>query len=408
MPAGTPRPYTKWYRVWERTSAADFQQEAIILPIALLLILVHTWGRRRNRKYAQTWAQAFAPAISEEYAVVGFGGRKRPSAEDVQSMGLVKAMTSDTLMIPDEIVREKTAQSFTSYATGRQNVAFMDIRLTLYKRYNPLMLLLDYGMSLFVESVPEPEEKIEAIAFSFDGQEKDIVPVASVGEQEALADSTKGLRSSYDSFVWAIVHKDHMRRLRDDRYDLSLTTTKDLPQLPTWAAVMTESAEVTDTLLTPDLLKALETVGEAQFESLVVSDQPLERPTKIEEAAPRKRVGLTLRFPPGAASSPAAWDSSLPLFRWFLRFPDTLVQRAHFRPEVQRKVRSAREAEIDKIRRREDEEKAEDRKAEADRKKKAERDAKLKLLSADDQRKFLEKEREKEQRKQGKKMQKRG
>ena len=41
---------------------------------------------------------------------------------------------------------------------------------------------------------------------------------------------------------------------------------------------------------------------------------------------------------------------------------------------------------------------------ESDKKKKADREKKLSSLSAEEQRKFLDKEREKEQRKQGKKM----
>jgi Protein of unknown function (DUF1682) len=406
-PTGIARPYTKWYRVWERTTPADFAQEAVILPILLILIILHSWGRRKNRRLAQSWAVAHAKPLSDEYAVVGFSGRKKPLPEEVQNLGLAQAMAEDKIIVPAEIIKEKTAQSFASYATGRQNVAFMDIRLMLYKRYNPLTLLLEWVASLLFESMREPEEKVEAVAYTFDGRERDIVPVTSVGEQEALVDSTKGLQSGYDSFIWAIVHKNAMRQLREDRYDLSLTSTKDLPQLPHWATIMTESAEITETLLTPELLKILNDVGDELFESLIVSDQPLERPTKLEEATPRKRIGLTLRFPSGSASSPSAWDSTLPLFRWFLRLPDTLAQRARFRPEVQRKVRSIRETEVEKLRRRDDEEKAEERKLEADRKKKAERDAKLKGLSAEEQRKFLDKEREKEQRKSNKKSTKR-
>ena len=50
------------------------------------------------------------------------------------------------------------------------------------------------------------------------------------------------------------------------------------------------------------------------------------------------------------------------------------------------------------------EEKAEDRRLEDAKRKKTERDSKLKGMSAEEQRKFLEKEREKDQRKMGKKM----
>jgi hypothetical protein len=40
---------------------------------------------------------------------------------------------------------------------------------------------------------------------------------------------------------------------------------------------MTESAEITDALLTPELIKAAELAGDL-LEFLIVSDQPIEKP----------------------------------------------------------------------------------------------------------------------------------
>ena len=68
-----------------------------------------------------------------------------------------------------------------------------------------------------------------------------------------------------------------MKALRDERYDVSLTTTKDHPKLPIWATVMTESAEVTDFLLTPELVKAVEAAGEL-MNYLIITDQPIDKP----------------------------------------------------------------------------------------------------------------------------------
>ena len=70
-----------------------------------------------------------------------------------------------------------------------------------------------------------------------------------------------------------------MKQLREDRYDISLTSTKDHPKLPNWATVMSESAEVTDLLLTPELISAVEETGEL-LDYLIITDQPLEKPTK--------------------------------------------------------------------------------------------------------------------------------
>lgn len=73
---------------------------------------------------------------------------------------------------------------------------------------------------------------------------------------------------------------------------------------------------------------------------------------------------------------------------------DHLVSSAHFRPEALRRIRQTREEQIAKIKKADDEEKAEERKLAADKLKKEQRDAKLSRLSADEQRKFLDKERE--------------
>jgi hypothetical protein len=42
---------------------------------------------------------------------------------------------------------------------------------------------------------------------------------------------------------------------------------------------MSESAEITETLLTPELIQAIEQAGN-DFEFLIVTDQPIDKPTK--------------------------------------------------------------------------------------------------------------------------------
>lgn len=232
---------------------ADFYAELVILPFILLVVLVNVWGTRTNRRKAKAWLDAHMPALSSEFAVVGFGS-KEPGAKE-------------------ELLKEKSKDVYASYATGRQNVAFVDIKLSLYKRYNPLALLGDVVLGFFIDSMPAPSEKVELTAYAFDGLEGQVVPRMQGQEVEK-----KGRGSTYDGFVWAVVHKDNMKRLRDDRYDLSLTSTKDHPKLPVWATVMSESAEITEALLTADLVKAIEACGE-DLESLIVTDMPVDAPT---------------------------------------------------------------------------------------------------------------------------------
>lgn len=237
---------------------------------------------RKNRNRATSWVRAHLPTLQKEFAVVGFGGvRKAPTVDSVQSEGLLKASASDELVDPITLLKEKTAQEFTTYATGRQNVAFLDVSIKLLKRYNPVLLLADHIVSIFLESWPTPVEKVELISYAFDGKEKDLVPVPA-GDKESLEiKAPKGNGSSYDGFVWVVAHKNAMRQLRTERYDVSMTFTKDNPKLPPWATVMSESAEVTNTLLTPELIKAIEQAGES-LDYLIISDQPIDKPTKYE------------------------------------------------------------------------------------------------------------------------------
>ena len=70
-----------------------------------------------------------------------------------------------------------------------------------------------------------------------------------------------------------------MRLLREERYDISLILPKDHEKLPAWTTVMSEAAEITETILTPDLAKAIEEAGDL-FEYLIITDQPVDKPTK--------------------------------------------------------------------------------------------------------------------------------
>lgn len=107
---------------------------------------------------------------------------------------------------------------------------------------------------------------------------------------------------------------------------------------------------------------------------------------------------------------PSSGDYSkvLPLFQYFVRLADLLVQGAHFRPEVLRKVRTTRDDMVRKLQKADEEEKAEERNLEREKAKKLKRDLELKGLDAKGQKKYLEKEKEREMKKSQKKMTTRG
>lgn len=243
--------------MWERTTLDDFKLELYVLPFILVVVAVHLWGTRRNRSKANHWIKSHAPVLQQEFAQVGYA-RPQAGAEELN---------------PTNFLKEKKPDEFATYATGRQNVAFVDFKLTLAKRFNPLMRFGELLISLFFESIPATVERLEATAYVFDGQESKVAPIIAKGAGEKVTNST------FDGFVFAVVHKDLMKRLREDRYDLSLTASKDHAKLPLWVTVMSESAEVTDTILTPELIKAISDAGD-DFEALVITDQPMDQPRK--------------------------------------------------------------------------------------------------------------------------------
>lgn len=229
-------------------------------------------GVRLNRNKAKKWIRAHAAPLAAEFALVGFAGVPAFAA-DKQGDDLVQALADSNAQQGDSLLKEKSLFEFATYATGRANIAFLDVKLTLVKRFNPLTAFIESVFGFFFESFPQPGDVVEATLYPFDGKEALTVP----GLTGAAELRSKDSKSSYDSFVWAIVHKERMKKVREDRYDVSLTYTKDNSKLPNWLTVMSESAEITDALLTPELAKAAETAGDL-LEYLIVSDQPIDKP----------------------------------------------------------------------------------------------------------------------------------
>lgn len=184
------RPYTAWYRVWERVTVADFYQELAIIPVIIIVVIVNLWGAAANRKRAQRWADTHLPQLEAEFAKVGFG--------------------------KGYLWKEKSKNEYTTYCTGRQNVAFLDTKLTLFKRYNPFMWFGESIASFLFESIATPAERVEATAYMFDGKEKQFVPARAQAQGHSSAPHKD---STFDGFVWAIVsHSRRDARTRANQY----------------------------------------------------------------------------------------------------------------------------------------------------------------------------------------------
>ncbi|KAK6538816.1 hypothetical protein TWF694_010381 [Orbilia ellipsospora] len=364
-----------WYAFWMRASPGDFITEYFVLGFLSLMITWHFIGVGINRKIAKNFVKKHVPLLQREYARVGFQKTLTTTEEAKDDVAAGKFVGDEKTLI-----REESAQEFVHYDSGRMNVLSTVFEIKLKGRGNPFLWVFESLTSFFMDSVAAPSDTVTITTYTADG---------------ADASRTGGHSSKYDSFVWGIVNKKSMSKHRDARYDLSLTKTVDTNKLPPWLTVMTESSEITEMLLTKELIAAIEAFGPS-FQYILITDQPIEKPTTLSEfEKAKKRIVLHLDV-----NSSSKTDA---LLEYFLRLPDFLVTNAHFRPEVLRKVRSMREDERRKLEKVEEEKKAEERQASKDEKKKQERDAKLRGLSADEQRKFLDKEKDKEMKKAAKK-----
>lgn len=165
---------------------------------------------------------------------------------------------------------------------------------------------------------------------------------------------------------------------------------------------MTESKEISDAVLSADLVAAVKALGQDAFEAVVISDAPTEKPERPEElegALGKRRVEVSV------APSEAEGEKVEGLVKSVVKLMDALSSgKGVFRENVVRKIKATREEEGRKLRRKVEEEGKEEREAKLAEKKKEEREKKLRGMTAEQQRKFLEKERDREQKKGVKKM----
>ena len=232
---------------------------------------VYSWGVRRNRKLAREWVSKHRDVLEREFALVGFDAQGKPNTLPVTEEDKLLAEVSEKNKLDvADLLRENSPTEFVLYASGRNNVAFVHVTITLMKRNNPLVLVGELLLSFVFDSIPEPADCVTVTLSPFDG-----------GENALLGRSGASGGSRYDNFIWAIVNKKTMNQWRQNRYDLSLTTTRDWEGLPNWCSIMTEAKEIGDLVLTKEIKEAVEQVGaDGGLEYLLVSDQRMEKPEK--------------------------------------------------------------------------------------------------------------------------------
>ncbi|VEU23117.1 DEKNAAC104018 [Brettanomyces naardenensis] len=283
---------------WQRLASYPWQLEIVSLSFMAVYIVFFYIGSKYNQRLVNRFMDSILPTLKDNFFQVG--------------------VTTTRLLAQDD------HQHYTLYASGRLRVESLIARFELQSRQNPFVWIMELVTSQFFDSIDKPEDKV-TFEFKID------------------ADGS----AQYDDFVWGIVTKDNMNKYRKDNYYLSLTKTSESGKLPAEFVFMNEVPEMNEVLFTKKLPNLLEK-SKNLLQLIAITDQPIDKPEKISQLRPTKRIILQLRVPKSKEEVVAAQE----LLSYVLNeFIDFVVKRGVFRPELTRKCKKTRENEYSKLKR---------------------------------------------------------
>lgn len=329
--------------LWQRLSIYNWKIEIFAVGAIFADFIIYKIGASYNDKIANKFVNSIVPTLKENFYQVG--------------------VTSSQLIAQDD------GQHYALYASGRLRIKSMVAKIELQMRNNIFMWVMEYIVSFFFDSIPTPTDEV-TLEFQFDDEASE----------------------KFDNFIWAIVTKDKMDKFRTENYFLSLTKTTESNKLPNQFVFMNEVPEMNDVLFTKKLSDNINS-NLSTLKFLAITDQPIEKPAKIAELKPTKRLILKLSL----SSNDKTIESISNLVNYIINdYLDLIVNRSSFRPELTRKVKKTREIEYNKLKKQLD-----DLKREELNEKKIEEQKKLRAsLTPEEQQKLSKRQQERKQRKQ--------
>lgn len=331
----------------ERIKITDWRMEIITLTFTLVFIFVYKAGDIFNSRKVTKFLAGVKDVFEENFHQFGVGDGK--------------------LFVKD------SAEAYSSYATGRENIAKVYLTFRLAPRQNIFLWFMESGFSFFTDSVPAPKDRVEIV----------ITP-----------------SGDYENFISAIVSKLGMSDYRKFNYFLALTKTSDSEKLPESFVYMSEANEYQEKVFTERVLSSLSTNMASFVRYLAFTDQPNEKPEAIRDLLPRRRVVLSLHLP---TSDQELKQTSDLLAATFDVIDQLSEKQITFRPEAIKKIVKNRELEIQKIEKLQEEVKKEQEAEERAKLKRQEREN-FRNLSREEQMKAEKRAQERKQRKAMKKM----
>lgn len=333
--------------LFQRIKAHDWKLEYMTIGFTLAFIVLFKIGDYLNERKVTTFLNSQKELFFKNFAQFGVS--------------------------PDATYIKDLSEAYSSYASGRENIAKVDITFKLKPRHNTFVWLLESGLSFFTESVASPQDRV------------DIVITPSI---------------EYDNFITAIVSKIGMNDFRKFNYFLSLTKTSDSNKLPESFVFMSEAAEFQEKTLTEPLREALKLESASFLRYIAFTDQAVEKPATLSGFQPQRRIIVSSHLVGGKQQLQQITDVLAALFALV---DDLASKKIEFKVEALRKIVKTREVEIAKFRKIEEEIKAEIKAEEDAKLKKEERDRVRKLSPAEQEKiekKALEKQRKKAMKKQ--------
>ncbi|KAI8871688.1 DUF1682-domain-containing protein [Ramicandelaber brevisporus] len=321
----------------------------VIFGVAVFgYMAVYFIGSRRNASIADTWGSVLKGIFTEQFAYLGRGDDNEYAP----------------FMIYDG------ASEYVFYGSGRRSVQYVFGQMRLLGRHDVIAVVN--------ESFQKPGEKV----------------IMEIKLSDELPASVTG-------FVFGIVPSKRAKSVRESRYDLqSFTRQITSDKIGSKFAVFSESGEVTqDVFNCPGLVNALNN-DFALVEELIITDQPSVKPDNQKEddvVEDGYRILATIRIPDAKTDeSTKAFEDSV---RATLALADHIVLGGmNMRSDVRNKLVKARDEERKRLDKLGDKDRRSQIEEARNLKKKAEQD-RVSQLSPEEQRKWEEKERKKEQRK---------
>ncbi|KAF7775912.1 hypothetical protein Agabi119p4_4305 [Agaricus bisporus var. burnettii] len=344
-PINVPEEYDGLEFRWKALTfrPAYFEKEAVLLAVLLFYVAVWWFGSSRNKRAATKWLDVYYPTYEKQFS---------------------RTVTKHGPLTADGYT------DYFSYCTGRRNIASLHTVFTFRPRHDLFQYVFQMGRQL-MDLQYRPRDDLQL-------------------------DFTLAPGVLAHDFVFAIVTKEELASIKDNRWDLTLTKATENPNIPATYSVMSEFADITD-----GVLKVLGPLINDEkirpyFRSLSITDQPRDRPSRpLDPEEREKHVVLNVVMPS------ASHMKDLQTFvDGLFTFIDSL-SKVHLRPETKSKLKKIREgldkdlkADAEKDKKEEVEQALQDRKAA---KKKAEEE-RIAKLSASEQRKYLEKEKKRSMR----------